>query len=480
MQGNMEASAGENGQAGELRKLSVLIPVYNERWTLRAIIQRVLAAPVPLELELIVVDDGSTDGSWELLLAMAAEDDRIKPHQHERNCGKGSAVRTAMEKMTGDVAVIQDADLEYDPQDYAALLPPILDGRADAVFGSRFAGHERRVLTFWHSLANWGLTQISNMLNDLNLTDMETCYKMVRVDVLRQLRLTSTTFTIEPELTCRLAQLGARVYEVPISYDGRSYAEGKKIGLKDAFKAVWQMFNCRFLDTRFTDHAGLYQLRSSIRSVGYHRWTLDLVKDYLGKRLLETSSGVGTMSQLLLNRERLVMVADEPLYRAALQRRFCRRDNATIEQADLNDPQAIARRQNEPFDTILCTNALQRLESDDQTLKHFEQALAPGGHCIVVAPAAAGDDQSPAVLKQKMEEAGLEVVHNQRFGRLGTIAGAVSGRRFRPADPSRWQMRISQRLLPVARLLERLLPVPGMTLILVGRKPAAQQQRQAA
>ncbi|HLA85930.1 MAG TPA: glycosyltransferase family 2 protein [Thermoguttaceae bacterium] len=237
----------------DIRLLSVLLPVYNEVATLRLIVDRVLASPVPVEMEVIGVDDGSRDGSWDLLEQLAAEDSRIKPIRHPRNRGKGAAIRTAIEHMTGQVAVVQDADLEYNPAEYPALLAPILEGKADAVFGSRYAGLTRRVQPFWHTMVNQGLTLMSNMLNNLTLTDMETCYKMVRADVLKRLRLSSCTFTLEPEITCRLAQWGARIHEVPISYDRRGYAQGKKIRARDGLKALGQMFYTRLIDRRFTE-----------------------------------------------------------------------------------------------------------------------------------------------------------------------------------------------------------------------------------
>jgi len=240
----------------ELSTLSVLMPIYNERLTLEKILERVLQAPLTVDLEIVAVDDCSTDGSWELLQQIACRDERIKPLRHETNRGKGAAIRTAISHMSGDVAIIQDADLEYDPDDFPALLEPILSGKADAVYGSRFAGHPRRALYFWHMVANKLLTLLANALNDVNLTDMETCYKAIRADVLKNLNLRANTFTIEPEVTTRLAQWGARVLEVPVSYAGRSYQEGKKIGVRDAFKAVWQLFWARFIDTRFTKHAG--------------------------------------------------------------------------------------------------------------------------------------------------------------------------------------------------------------------------------
>jgi glycosyltransferase involved in cell wall biosynthesis len=254
--GQTDGSCRDQGplvDSEEIRLLSVLLPVYNEAATLREIIDRVLSAPVPMEMEIVAVNDGSRDESWALLQELAAADPRIKPFQHPKNRGKGAAIRTAISHMTGQVAIVQDADLEYDPNEYPKLLAPILQGKADAVYGSRYAGESRQVHRFWHTLVNQTLTLFSNMLNDLTLTDMETCYKMVRADVLKRVRLSSNTFTLEPELTCRLAQWGARIHEVPISYDSRSYEQGKKIGATDGLKALWQMVYSRFIDRQFTE-----------------------------------------------------------------------------------------------------------------------------------------------------------------------------------------------------------------------------------
>ncbi|MBX6362743.1 MAG: glycosyltransferase family 2 protein [Gemmatimonadetes bacterium] len=223
-------------------RLSVIMPVYNEERTVAHSIARVRS--VPLDIELVCVDDCSTDGTRAVLQGLADEGVIDILVWHEKNRGKGAAVRTGIERATGDVIVIQDADLEYDPHELPRLLEPILDGRADAVFGSRFLGGPHRVLYFWHSLGNGLLTLVSNMLTDLNLTDMETCYKMVRADLLKTLPLTCNRFGIEPELTARLAQSGARIFEVPISYSGRTYAEGKKINWKDGIAAFWHIVRC--------------------------------------------------------------------------------------------------------------------------------------------------------------------------------------------------------------------------------------------
>ena len=224
--------------AAELR-LSVLVPVYNEERTLRAAIERVRS--VDLRMEVVCVNDCSRDGSAAILAELEREGlVDVVVHQ-PTNRGKGAAIRTAHAASTGNVVLVQDADLEYDPADWPELLRPILDGRADAVFGSRFLGGPHRVLYYWHSVGNGLLTTFSNMLTDLNLTDMETCYKAVRGDLARSLKLTTDRFGFEPEITARLAQARARIYEVPISYAGRTYAEGKKISWRDGVAAFWHI-----------------------------------------------------------------------------------------------------------------------------------------------------------------------------------------------------------------------------------------------
>jgi glycosyltransferase involved in cell wall biosynthesis len=218
-------------------KLSVVMPCYNERHTIREIVQRVTEQPY--DIELLIVDDGSKDGTREILAELAAQYPGIKLLFQPVNQGKGAALRRGFTEATGDVVLIQDADLEYDPRDYGKLLQPIIDGKADVVFGSRFLGGPHRVLYFWHSIANGLLTTMSNMLTDLNLTDMETCYKVFKREVIQGIELTEDRFGFEPEVTAKVARVpNVRIYEVPISYAGRTYAEGKKIGLKDAVRAV--------------------------------------------------------------------------------------------------------------------------------------------------------------------------------------------------------------------------------------------------
>jgi glycosyltransferase involved in cell wall biosynthesis len=226
----------QGSDTGPALRLSVVIPVYNERKTLEAVLAKVLARPETWEV--ILVDDASRDGSRDYLRTLEGTD-RVRVLFHEKNRGKGAALRTGFAAAAGDVVLIQDADLEYDPEDYPQLLAPIRSGKADVVFGSRFLGGPHRVLYFWHSVGNRALTLFSNMLNDINLSDMEVCYKVFRREILEKIAIESDRFGVEPELTAKVARLGARIYEVPVSYYGRTYEEGKKIGWRDGLAAFW-------------------------------------------------------------------------------------------------------------------------------------------------------------------------------------------------------------------------------------------------
>ena len=238
-------SAFQTSDLVRFGRLSILIAAYNEEATLQRCIERILRAPLSYDLarEIILVDDGSTDNTWPIAQKLAAKHPELRIFRQPKNYGKGAAIRRAISEMAGDLAILQDADLEYDPADWPVLFEPLIDGRADACFGSRFLGGPHRVLYYWHSVGNRMLTTFSNMLTNLNLTDMETCYKAIRGDLARSLapKLTADRFGFEPEITARLAKSDARIFEVPISYSGRTYAEGKKIGWKDGIAAFWHI-----------------------------------------------------------------------------------------------------------------------------------------------------------------------------------------------------------------------------------------------
>ena len=232
-------------------KLSVVMPVYNEQSTLQEVVTRVLA--VPLDIELICVDDGSTDASREILAQLQTTHPQIRVLLQPDNKGKGAALRRGIQESTGDFVVIQDADLEYDPAEYSLLLHPLLEGKADVVYGSRFLGSRpHRVLYFWHSVGNWILTLISNMLTNMNMSDMETCYKVFRREILQSIPIEEDRFGFEPEITVKIAKRRLRVYEVGISYWGRTYEEGKKIGWRDGFRALFCLLKYSLTESRTT------------------------------------------------------------------------------------------------------------------------------------------------------------------------------------------------------------------------------------
>jgi glycosyltransferase involved in cell wall biosynthesis len=243
-------------------KLSVVMPIYNERATLREVAERVIAL-APMELELICVDDGSRDGSREILADMQGRP-QIRVLLQPHNMGKGAAIRRGIQEATGDFVIIQDADLEYDPSDYPLLLDPLIQGKADVVYGSRFlGGAPHRVLYFWHSVANWGLTLLSNCLTNINLSDMETCYKAFRREVIQSISLEEDRFGFEPEITVKVAKRRLRIYEVGISYWGRTYEEGKKIRAKDGLRALWVLLKYAMKEPVVSPAANPEKLASS-------------------------------------------------------------------------------------------------------------------------------------------------------------------------------------------------------------------------
>ena len=463
-------------------KLSVLMPVYNESRTLRTIVGRVLSSPIDLDIEIVAVDDGSKDDSVAILNELAAEDPRIRVIVQPHNMGKGKAIRTAIEHMTGDIGIIQDADLEYDPHEYPRMLKPILEGKADAVYGSRFAtSEERRVLYFWHSLGNKVLTALSNMATDLNLTDMETCYKAVRADVLKSLRLTSDRFGIEPEITARLAQWGARIYEVPISYHGRTYAEGKNIGWKDGVQALWLIFKFRFLDTRFTDEADHRTRHALGRAPRYRRWLLSQFDGYVGEKVLEVGAGPGHFTAQLLSTPELMAVDSQPIFVEGLRRRFGHLENLRVEHADPEDTR-FAEATGDGFDTVVDFTTLQRAPDPDAVVANHASVLAPGGHLLVHVPAGAelfseldryaGHLRrfSETDLRKLIEGAGLEVVELRPFNRMGRRIWGLLGGKDRSSIKA-FEARLADLATPVLSRIDAQMSGPGLSLVAVGRKP---------
>ena len=467
-------------------KLSILIPAYNERYTIREVVDRVkeVALPGGLDREIIVVDDGSTDGTRALISEIAdTHHDSVRVHFCQKNSGKGAAISTAIQMATGDLCIIQDADLEYDPTDYTRLLAPILEGDADVVYGSRFAASEcRRVLFFWHSLGNRFLTLISNAFTDLNLTDMETCYKVVKTDLLKSIPIRSKRFGIEPEITAKLAKRGSRIYEVPISYRGRSYQEGKKITWRDGVKALITIVYFWFVDDIYEEKYGHAILHSLSRTHRFNRWMSDKISPWLGNTVLEIGSGLGNITLRAIPRDRYAATDIDPMHLSYLRSRF--RDYPYLSVYEI-DVQSVAHFSDirQQFDTVICLNVLEHVLDYEASLRNIYFALQPGGRAIVLVPQGqwlfGSLDRvlghqlrySKKLLSQRSEEVGFKVERILSFNRIGVLPWFVNGKILRKKTFGRFQLKIYDSLVWLWRILDRVLPLPGLSIIAILTRP---------
>jgi glycosyltransferase involved in cell wall biosynthesis len=468
------------------RLLSIIVPVYNEEEFLAAAIQRALNAPLPdgLVSELVAVDDGSTDSSPEILAEIAAQNPgRVRVIRHERNSGKGAAIRTGLQQALGEFGIIQDADLEYDPAEYPKVLGPLLSNKADVVYGSRFLiSGERRVIYYWHSLANHILTTACNMAADLNLTDMETCYKAFRLSLARSIPIRSNRFGIEPEITIKFAKRQASIYEVPISYYGRTYDEGKKIGAKDAVSAMWVILRGWLTRDIYAD-PGAHILDSLSGTKRFNRWMADVIRPYLGARVLELGAGIGNMTQHLSRGRRSYMATDlDEEHLGRLRVRFQGRPNLSSRRVDLTAPSDFADLRGR-FDSVVCLNVVEHVEDDLLALQNIRSALEPGGRAVVLVP----QDQSvygtldevlghyrrysAQQLRKRMEEAGFEVERIFEFNQVTRPGWWLNGRILKRRSFGRMQLRVFDALVPVWRRVDGMFPWRGVSVIGVGKVP---------
>lgn len=379
---------------------SILIPVYNEQAYLARVVESVIAAPIPeiLDRELVLVDDCSTDRTPDVIRDLANKYPTIiRAFRQPYNQGKGAAIRRAIQEMKGDFAIIQDADLEYNPNEYSLILAPLLDGRADVVYGSRFATREtRKALQYHHKLGNLFLTHLSNFTTGLDLTDMETCYKAFRGDALKSIPLRSNRFGMEPEITAKIAKRGWTVYEVPISYNGRRYSEGKKIGWKDGVSAINTILKYWFYDDSFYDADA--NSESSQRLEYSRNFLKTLVKrsaPYLGARTLELGAGYGALSRYIPQKERLTLAEEDDRRLKFLRGSY--EGNAVVDVTKLNlhadgsqasSDTPILDLPQGSFDSIVCLNRTVELPlNTPDALRALRPYLAKGGKIVFTAPA---------------------------------------------------------------------------------------------
>jgi glycosyltransferase involved in cell wall biosynthesis len=460
-------------------QLSVVIPVYNERFTVRELVRRVVAVDVPKEI--VMVDDGSTDGTSEILKSLAGRYQEVRLFQQPRNQGKGAAIRRGIQEATGEFLIIQDADLEYDPSEYPMLLKPLLAGEADVVYGSRFVAGHRRVHLFWHAVANKGLTLLTNVLTNLNLTDMETCYKAFRTELIKRIPLRSDRFGFEPEVTMKVAKLGCRIFEVPISYHGRDYAEGKKIGPKDAVSAVWTLLKYWVISD--IGHVGQHTLARMSELGSYNQTMFELFAPFLGRRVLEIGAGAGNLSRFVLDRDYVILTDFETEYLHLLRRRFGTYENVQIRHLDLNTFTA-ADLAGDGIDSVVCLNVLEHIEDDRRVLKELFRAIEPGGVVVVLVPAHpefySDLDRNlghfrrytKELLEERFREAGFLVEKSRYFNWVGAIGWYLFGRVLKRPHITKAATR-GYRLASSLRGLEE--PAGfgfGLSTIVVGRRPA--------
>ncbi len=466
-------------------RLSILIPLYNEEEFIAALLTRVMEAPLPpgMERELIVVDDASTDGSSEIAQEFALKyPDVIRLIRHEQNQGKGAAIRSAIALASGEFCVIQDSDLEYDPREYVKLLKPLLEGAADVVYGSRFmAAGERRVLYYWHSVGNRMLTTLCNIFADVNLTDMETCYKAFRTSLIQSIPIRSNRFGIEPELTIKLAQRQARIYETPVTYHGRTYEEGKKIGLKDAFQALYVILKTGLTRDIYKD-AGSETLEALSAAPRFNKWMADTIRPFLGKSIMEVGAGIGNLTRFLVPRTKRYVASDiYPEHLARLASKFQHRPNVEVCFVDLARPECFEKFTGQ-MDSVVCLNVLEHIEDDLAGLRYIHSVLRPGGLAVVLVPngqkiygtldVALGHYRrySETELRDKMQQTGFEVETVLMFNRISRPAWYVCGKLLKQKGLRRGQMRLFDSMVRFWRKIDPKLPWPATSLIAIGKK----------
>jgi len=470
--------------------LSILVPVYNEQYLVEASLTRLAAladSPDLGRVRVIVVNDASKDGTAAALERFRGNLDQpgLKNFEwifleHTKNQGKGAAIRTAIAHVDTDLVVMHDADLEYHPGDIAKMVPLFVQEDADAVFGSRFLSSDfRRVLLFRHSLGNRLITLLTNIVTDLNLSDIETCYKMVRADIFKGIPWESDRFGIEPEITVKLAKRKARIFEVPIRYSGRTYAEGKKITWKDGVRALGALVKYGISDKIYVaDAYGSEILARLNRAPRFTRWMADTIRPYVGERVLEIGAGIGNLTANLVPRARYHASDINPHY---LDRLETLKQTRPYLQVHYTDASAAETYPAEQFDTVICMNVVEHLANDVEALSNIRRSLDKNGRAIVLVP------NGPRLfgsldkvlghyrrytqeqLVQVCQDAGFSVEKVVKFNRFGTPGWWLNGRILKKETFGFWQIKLLNILVPFVRPIDRFLPFPHLSWIIILR-----------
>lgn len=466
-------------------RLSVLVPVYNERHVVEASLRRVLALRDDLisSLELIVVDDHSSDGTWTILERLAAEDSRIVLLRNARNLGKGAALRKAIARSTGDVSIFHDADLEYDPTDIPSLLIPFAKEGADAVFGSRYlSAPYRRALMHRHTTINKVLTSASNWLTDLNISDIETCYKAVNTELLKSIPLRSNDFRCEVELTFKLAKRRARIFEAPIRYLPRTREEGKKIRARDGLLALVSMLRFWLIDDLYQeDQYGSHILSELEHARRFNQWLGLTLRPFIGDRVLEIGAGIGTLTNQFIPRELYLASDINPHYLRYLQSYSFGKPYLYVFNVNAQEPDHFHGLE-EKFDTTLMINVLEHVSDEGLALRNLWSALEPGGRVLILVP------QHPMLygtldkvlehrerytrdkLEHSLKDAGFRVEKIFDFNRVSVPGWWVNGKLLHRTRFSRLQLKMLDMMMPILSRIDRIWPWKGLSLIGIGVK----------
>lgn len=481
--------------------LAVVVPVYNEQYLVEASLKRlgVLDESPWLErVRVIVVNDASTDQTGEVLQRFREalwQGERVAFEwvfvEHEQNQGKGAAIRTGLQHVDTDLVVIHDADLEYHPGDLLKMIELFVGEDADAVYGSRFLASEyRRVLFFRHSLGNKLLTLLTNVVTDLNLTDMETCYKMVRTELLKSIPLESSRFGFEPEITIKLAKREARIFEMPIRYSGRTYAEGKKITWKDGVKALGALVKYGVSDRIYVDDEHGSEILARLnRAPRFTKWMADTIRPYVGERILEIGAGIGNLTANLVPRTTYWASDINPQYLDRLNKLKATRPYLRVCYTDASAVESFPAEQ---FDTVICLNVVEHLEDDVKALRNIRASVEKDGRAIVLVP------NGPRLfgtldevlghyrrytrdqLVEACGRAGFRIEKVLKFNRIGSPGWWLNGRVLKKKTFGFWQIKLLNNLVPFVRPIDRFLPLPHLSWIVILRPDAGLQEQESS